>query len=457
MTKSVTEQLAEWVVHSTYDDIPTVGVERVRERFLDSLGVAFAGMSVSTGQIIARWVKAQGAKPECAIVGASFKTTAPFAALANATAGHALEFDDIATFSGHYANPLTAAALALGEKLEATGRDAILAWMVGWEVIAQTSRICLGPKGNELLNRGWFNQGFQPALGVAALASKLMGFDVRQTRMAIGHAASTMAGVMKNRGSDTKSFVAGNAAMHGIMAAELTALGFTANEDIIDGDLGVARMLGLENGDPQKVLAGLGSWDMAAMGSTIRLHASCAAGHWSQDALLKILRKRRTSAEEIDAIEVYLNDFLMLSLPYDSPQTGLEAKYSIQYDLATIALDGQAGMRQYTDAMVRRPEAQALMKRVAVHPQAGDLGKVRLESRVVLKLKSGETIEETVSVPHGTPADPLSKQEIEDKFHDCTRDILRDAQRKRVIDLCGRLETLEDIGDVAEAVSGHAQ
>src|SRR5207249_2451644 len=147
-----------------------------------------------------------------------------------------------------------AAALALGEKVGATGRDFVLAWLVGWEVTAQTMRPVMGPAGNELVNRGWFNQGFQETLGVAALGAKLLNLDVMQTRMALGHAASAMAGMMKNRGSDTKGFTAGSAAMHGVIGAELMAMGFTANEDILDGDIGVARLLGLEQGDPAKIL-----------------------------------------------------------------------------------------------------------------------------------------------------------------------------------------------------------
>ena len=363
-----------------------------------------------------------------------------------------LEFDDIATFSGHYANPLTAATLALGEKLESTGREAILAWMIGWEVIAQTSTICRSPTGNSLLNRGWFNQGFQPALGVAALAAKMMGLDVRQTRMAIGHAASTMAGVMKNRGSDSKSFVAGNAAMHGIMAAELVARGYTANEDILDGELGVARMLGLENGDPQKILDGLGTWDMATKGSTIRLHACCGASHWSQDALQKILRKRPTPPSEIEAIDVYINDFLMENMPYHDPHTGLEAKYSLEYDMAAIALDGVAGMHQYTDEMVQRPEAREMMKRVTYIPVAAEGGPPVLGSRVVLKLKSGEELEETVDKSHGTPADPLSDEERIGKFHECAEGLAPESQRVQLVELCGRLDELKNLRELGDAV-----
>jgi 2-methylcitrate dehydratase PrpD len=448
---SVTEQLAEWIVKADLADVPSVGVERVRDRVLDSLGVMFAGMSVSTGQIMRDWVKAQGGTPDSSVLGSGFKTTASFATLANSSAGHALEFDDIATFGGHFANPLTAATLAVAEKVGASGRDAVLAWLVGWDVIAQTSKPCFTAQGNSLLSRGWFNQGFQPALGVAALAAKLMGLDVLQTRMALGNAAGTMGGLLKNRGSDTKSFQAGNAAMHGVMAAELVALGFTANADILDGDIGVARLLGLEDGDPERVLEGLGTWDMATNGSTIRLHACCGASHWGQDALMRILERRPTAPDEIESIDIEIDSFLLPMVPYHDPQTGLEAKYSLEYDLATIALDGRAGLHQYSDTAVQRPEVRALMQRVTTSP----VEKLRKpESRVVLTLKGGDQLEESVNVSHGSPSDPLTDAEIVGKFHECAEAVLPEARRRQVIELCGRLDSLESIRELTDAIAG---
>jgi 2-methylcitrate dehydratase PrpD len=284
---------------------------------------------------------------------------------------------------------------------------------------------------------------------VAALAAKLMGLDVKQTRMALGNAASSMAGLIKNRGSDTKSHTAGNAAMHGVMAAELVGRGFTANEDIIDGNIGVARLLGLEGGDPDKVLDGLGTWHMATAGSTLRLHACCGAGHWSQDALQRILQRRPTTPEEVESIEVHIVARLMEMLPYHLPQTGLEAKYSLEYDVATILLDGRAGMPQYTDGMVQRPAAQALMQRVRYFPVSGDLTR---GSRVVLKLKNGEHLEETVTQVHGTPADPLTEEEILGKFHECSQGVVPETQRNELIDLCRRLDSLENVQALAEVV-----
>ena len=452
MTTSVTEQLAEWIAKATYAEIPDLGIRRVEERFIDSLGVQFAGLSVPAGQIITQWVKGQGGTPESSVVGGGFKSTASYATLVNATAGHALEFDDIATFSGHYANPLTAATLAVGEKLNASGRDVILAWMVGWEVICQTSKPCRDGARNTLLWSGWFNQGFQPVLGVAAAVAKLMGLDVTQTRMALGNAASAMGGIMKNRGSDTKSFTAGSAAMHGIMAAELVALGFTANEDIIDGDDGVARLLGREVGDPQRVLEGLGSWDMATQGSTMRLHASCGAGHWAQDALQQILRRNPAEPDEIESIVVHLPAFLMDMLPYHQPRTGLEAKYSIEYDLVAVALDGRAGFHQYTDAAVNRPAARDLLTRVSFVPVEGQLGEVKLESKVVVTLKSGTELEETAHQSHGNPQDPLTDAEVAGKFHECTAALLSEEQRSNVIDLCYQLDSLSSVRALGNAI-----
>ena len=319
---SVTEQMAEWIVKVDDADVPAVAVERVRNLVLDSLGNQFAGMSVSTGRLLSEWVRAQGGAPVCTVTARDFKTTPAFATLVNGAASHALENDDIATFSSHPNSPLTAASIALGEKLGCSGREVVTAWVIGWEITAQTMKVCLGPRGNELINRGWFNQGFQETLGVAALAARLLKLDVDQTRMALGHAASAMAGMMKNRGTDTKGFSAGSAAMHGVIAAELAAMGFTADRDILDGELGVARLLGLENGDPEKMLDGLGSWDLATRGSTIRLHACCGAAHWSMDALQQILRDRPVAPDEIEAIDVEIPEFLTDMVPFHAPRTG---------------------------------------------------------------------------------------------------------------------------------------
>lgn len=452
---SVTETLAHWIAEVQYDDVPEVAVRRVEERFVDSLGVQLAGMSVSTGEILTRYVRGFGATtPESSVVASGFKTTAAFATLVNGAAGHAVEFDDIAAFSGHYANPMTAATLAVGEKLGVSGRDLILAWLVGYEVVWRTAKPTMDQRGPKLLQTGWFNQGFQPVMGAAAATAKLMGLDANQIRMAIGHAASAMGGVQKNRGSDTKGFTAGNAAMHGVMAAELIAMGFTGNPDILDGDDGIMRMIGQEVGDPQKVVEDLGTWDMATRGSTMRLVASCAAGHWGMTAIGRILEQRPMKPDEIESVDVHLPAFLEQSKPYHHPQKGLEGKYSVEYDMAAMVLDGRGGIAQYTDAAVARPEAQELIKRVRWVPIEGDLTGIRLESTVVVTLKDGTELRATAGQAdlHGTMADPLTEDELRRKFHECAAPLMPEVQQDEVIELCLRLRTLDDVSQLAEAV-----
>ena len=263
-------------------------------------------------------------------------------------------------------------------------------------------------------------------MGVAAATAKLMGLDVTQIRMAIGHAASAMGGVQKNRASDTKGFTAGSAAMHGVMAAELVGLGFTGNPDILDGDDGVIRMIGQEVGDPQKVIDDLGTWDMAERGSTMRLNASCAAGHWGMAAIGSILDDHPLKAEEIESIDVRLPAFLEQSKPYHHPRAGLEGKYSVEYDMVAMVLDGQGGLHQYTDEAVRRPEAQELMKRVRWDPVEGPLSRVTLESTVVVTLKDGTAI-----LDHRGPEGPA-------------RHGVRPAERRRDPDQVPRMCGLRD-------------
>jgi 2-methylcitrate dehydratase PrpD len=453
---SLTRQLAEWIVGARYDDIPEVGVHRVKERVLDSFAVQLGGMSVSTGQVIGGWVRSQGARADSSVVGGGFKTSMSLAALVNATTGHALEYDDVGGGGGsHPASPMTAATLAVGEKVGASGRSMILAWMVGWEVTVQTSRPVTGGGRNMLLDNGWFNQGFQSALGTAAATATLLGLDVTQTRMALGNAAAAMSGVMKNRASDTKSFIAGNAAMHGVMAAELVEAGFTANEDILDGEDGILHMLARGVGDPMAVLDGLGTWDMARSGSTIKFYASCAAGHWAQDAMQRLLVRRPTDPTEIESITVHQPGFLMDSLPFRLPQTGLQGKYSLEYDVVAVALDGRAGMHEYTDEKVQRPLAQDLMRRVTFVPSEAGGGRPALEARVVVLLKNGETLEETVAEHRGRQTNPLSEAELIAKFDECAAGLLTDVQRKEVVDLCWQLDALDDVRPLGDAVRGN--
>jgi 2-methylcitrate dehydratase PrpD len=444
---SVTRQLAEWVTQVRYDDIPEIGVHRVKERILDSFDVQLAGMETSPGARLSRWVRAQAAAPVATVLGAGFRTSPSLAALANASAGHALEYDDVAGQGGHPANPLTAGSLAISERLGLPGRDVIVAWMVGWEVTARTNRLTQQGARNTLLSKGWFPQGFQHALGVAAASAKLLGLDDEQTQMAIGNAASAMGGQMKHRASDTKSFIAGNAAMHGVMAAELANEGFTANPDILDGDDGIGALLGDGIGEATRVLDGLGEWDLVANRGTIKMFASCAAGHNAQEAVRRVRERRPFRHDEVESIVVALPELLMDSLPFHSPKTGLEGKYSIEYDVVAVALDGRAGIAQYTDAAVGRPEAQALMDRVEFVATPIDMDRPSLATSVVVTFTDGSEIAQEAADFHGSAQNPPTMDDLHAKFVECSPHLPAE-RREAILERCWNLDELDTVQEL---------
>jgi 2-methylcitrate dehydratase PrpD len=444
---SITQRLAEWVVGAHFGDLPEEAISRAKERLVDSLAVQFGGMRVSTGQNLAMWIQAQGGAPRSTVVGAGLKTTPSLAALANGTAGHALEYDDVGGAGGHPASPLTAGSLATAEHLWRSGRDALLAWMVGWEVIAHTNRLTQDGARNTLLSHGWFPQGFQYALGVAAVTSKLLDLNIEQTQMAIGNAAAAMGGQMKHRASDTKSFIAGNAAMHGVMAGELVASGFTANPEIIDGTDGIGALLGGRVPLPETVLGGLGEWDLLARRGTIKMYASCAAGHSAQDAMLRIRKRRPFEPKEVASIDIEQPGFLMESLPFHRPVTGLQGKYSLEYDVVAVALTGQAKISDYSDEAVQRPDAQFLMDRVRWTPTEMDLARPALVATVSVTFAGGETISETVEDFHGSAQNVPTRDDLEAKFAECTPDLTA-GRRREILDRCWAFDELADVREL---------
>jgi 2-methylcitrate dehydratase PrpD len=170
------------------------------------------------------------------------------------------------------------------------------------------------------------------------------------------------------------------------------------------------------------------------------------------DAAQQIVRARPLRADEIESIDVEIPAFLTDMVPNHEPTTGLEAKYSLEYSLAAIVLDGRAGIHQFTDAALQRADAQALIKKVRTVPVEGGA----FESRVVITLIGGEQLEATVSRAHGNPADPLTDEERLGKFHECASTLAPEGQRDRIIDLTARLDTLADVGELAAALAAGA-
>ena len=241
---SITRSIAEFIVSSRLDDIPARAREAAKRAMIDCLGVSLAGSREPCARIITRLVGDAGGRPEATVIGTGLRVPATEAALANGTAGHALDYDDwhgrTGHFLGHASVALLPAILAVGEKVGASGARALESYAVGFEVGAKVGVALTSAH----YVRGFHTTGTLGALRAAGAAAKVLGLTAEQTRHALGIAASQGSGLRANFGTMTKPFHAGHAARAGVLSGLLARDGFSASPDVLDGPLGVFAVFG---------------------------------------------------------------------------------------------------------------------------------------------------------------------------------------------------------------------
>ena len=445
----VTAQLAAFVVETTLADIPSQACARAKEAMLDGLGCALVGSPTPIGKLITQYVRERSETSRAAVIGCGFKTSATLAALANGTMAHALDFDDVNwSMSGHPTAPLLPAVLALGQEAHASGAEVLLAYVLGFEV---ETKIGLGvnPRHYDL---GWHATSTLGTLGAAAACAKLLGLDVEKTRMALGIAASTAAGLRQNFGTMTKPLHPGQAAMNGVTAAQLARLGWTADANILEAPYGFCQLYaGANQYDLDDIVKRLGNpFELLATGVAIKQYPCCAFTHRALDAMLALVQQHQLNAADVVAVECCVGRPTMEVLMHTRPQTGLEGKFSMQYCLAAALLDKRIGLLSFSDEKVRRPAAQQLFERVTMrlHPEVqhhGTSGE-ELPVMVTVTLRDGRTLSTPIQHPKGHPANPLTAIALQDKFEDCAYGVLERPDIRQVIELVQGLEQVDDIG-----------
>jgi 2-methylcitrate dehydratase PrpD len=449
----ITRTLAEYVVKTGYADLPREAVTQVKRAVLDTLGVMVAGSAEPCARIAAEIVAEEGGKPVATVIGRGFAAPARSAALVNGIAAHALDYDDVtASMRGHPSPPLLPAVLAVGEQTNASGRDLITAYLVGFEVQCKVGR----GLGQSHYPHGWHATATLGTLGAATAASKLYGLDQERVRMALGIAASLAGGSRQNFGTMTKPLHPGAAAHNGVLAAQLAARGYTADKEIIEAPLGFLNLFSpAKDAAPEKVLAELGNpLDIVAVGIGVKKYPCCYNTHNALDAILALRDEHRFSGGEVESITVTVNQGGGQPLIHPRPSTGLEGKFSMQYCMAAAALDGSPVLDTFLDATVQRPEAQALLRRVEFLQSGEPLPSGGGYAEVSVTLKNGSIVHSRCEQPRGGPKSPLSWEELAAKFRDCAGRVLDQESTERSLSLIADLERMAAVADLTRLVSG---
>jgi len=449
--EKVTQKLAEFIVKTRYDQIPKQVLEIVKLHILDTVGCIFAGSRERPADIITRHTTSLSHDGDSTILPFGLKTSPPYAALANGVIGHALDYDDYEVPSmAHPSVTVLPAVLALGEKIKTGGADCMAAYLAGMEVISKTGN---GINPNHY-DKGWHSTGTLGSLGSAAASSKLLKLDIEKTRTALGIAASMSSGLRGNFGTMTKPFHAGHAAKSGVESAMLASLGFSASKNILERDLGFCNLFTENNEyDVQKIMRDLGSpYSIVSPGTALKVYPSCGATHAVLDGVFYLIEQFDINAEDVESVECGIFYLYPKMLIHSNPQTGLEGKFSLEFCVALALQERAARLAHFTDSKVQEPQIQALIKRVKkyVTEEVGTRGTLYPPAIIRVNMKNGKSYSYKVEKRKGSPANPLTADEITKKFMDCTRLVHSEDQAHRILDVVMNMENLDDMSKLIE-------
>ena len=453
--KGLTEYVASFVVNTTYAAIPPEVIELGKKSILDGFGLALAGTKAESGPLCLAYLDTlDSARGAAVLIGTERTATAQLAALVNGVSIHADDFDDTQLAAAkdrvyglltHPTVPVLPAAFALAEKTKASGQNLMLAYHVGVEVECKVAE-AIAPRHYE---DGFHSTGTCGPFGSAAACAKLLGLDVGKVRTAFGIAGSRSGGLRENFGTMTKPLQAGHAAASGMEAAQLAQLGWTAAQQILEAERGFFHAAGGAF-DAAAIMNKLGApWCFSSPGVSIKPYPSGSLSHPAMTEMARLIQVHNIKPEQVAKVEVGANHAMLQALLHHHPQTGLQAKFSMEFCMAILLLQRKAGLAQFTNATVQRDDVKQMIERVRyyIDPAAEAAGYDKMTSLLKITLKDKKVITGEATFGKGSPANPMSFDEVAEKFRGCAEYVgWPAAKTEGVIALVKNLETAPDVG-----------
>jgi len=455
---TLTDYVARFITGTQSTRIPREVMHLGKRSILDGLGLALAGNAAESGHIVRTYLKTLGCPVDrgCTVIGTRFKVPARFAAFANAIAIHADDYDDtqLAVASDrvyglltHPTAPALPPVLALGERDNRSGLDVLLAYQIAVEVETKIA---------EAINPRHYDHGFHSTatmgtIGAAAGAARMMGLDVEQTRRALGIGASQAAGLRENFGTMTKPFHPGRSAESGIVAADFARLGWTATPAVLEAERGFFKAAG-GGYDDAAINGRLGKpWTFSAPGVSIKPHPSGSLTHPGMGLMLDLINQHDVQPRQVVKVKVGTNRHMPNALIHHRPRNELQAKFSMEFCMAILLLERRAGLAQFTDAVVNRPDVQKMIAKVdfGIHPEAEAAGYEKMTTIIDIELADGRHISGRADFGKGSPINPMTDAELAEKFHECAAwGRLPRASADKVVDMVFGLERLKSVREL---------
>lgn len=448
-----THSIARWIFNVGYHDFSEDVKQSAKRCILDTIGVALAGSKTDVSNIIREYVLHESCVGKSLIWGTGVRTSPGLAALANGTMIHALDFDETNYSSiAHPSAVVLPAVLAAAEVLKCNGEDFLSSFIVGYEVTCKLGR-AVNPKAYE---KGWWTTSMLGTIGAAAAAANLLRLNQEQTEWALGLAIGQASGIRANNGTLAKPFQAGRAAQNGVLSAQLAQEGLTASSTVFEKAAGFFDVC--VGGIYQDVTELLGlPYDLVDPGVVFKQYPSCSASHAAVDALLGIISDRHLSWEHVISITCEVTPLVGMSLVYDSPTKPDEARFSMPFCIAAGLKERQLLPYCFDEDFLRDPVIRGLMKKVSmkVSPthSTGEQGvflKGPEAARVTIETDGKEVFSETVQYARGGIQDPLSWDDLVDKFRHCASSILEGSTIDQIVERVLRIESLNHASELVK-------
>ncbi len=449
ISEGPTARLARFVAELTIEDIPEAVRHEARRAVVDHLGVAVAGSADEVTERARRSVSSYDGGVSASVVGSTMRASAPAAAFLNAFSSHVLDLDDVYNPPGttvHGSCSVWPAVLAVADTRPLSGRDALAAFVSGFEVGTRVAHAA----GQPHYDVGWHVTGTSGHVGAAAAAARAMGLSPNQVEHALGAGATQAAGLRAMAGSDLKSMHPGKAAMDGFLAASLAAHGLGASASVLEGSFGYLQVLSTDpRGEALDV--GLGrTWNLSANGH--KLYPSGSLTHPVVDGVLDLMLRQGTEVHEITALDLRVSAPAARFTDLREPRTHLQAKFSLRHCAAAAAVFGRLGNEQLGDLALRHPEVLRLRDLVTVTVDP-DLGKQDADVDITLL---GGPLRRQVRGNRGTPSAPLSDRELSDKFDELVAPLLGIEAAGQLLASCWKIDQLDEVSSLLRQTTGTA-
>lgn len=446
--EGLTLKFAELVHALKYEAIPEEVTKKAKFIIRDGLGNQIAASAISEpARKVIEMVKEWGGKTESTVVGYGFKVPAPMAALCNAMMGHGVELDD-AHGSGliKAGSVMVPSLMALAEANNKSGKEVVTALIAGYEVAIRIAK-AINPGHRQ---RGFHTTGTVSAIGVAAAGAKLLGCDVNAIASAIGLAAMQSAGIQSYLDDPcmAKPFSPGKSALNGTMAAVMVSRGFTGPKKALEGREGFFNAY-CDDIRVSDLLDGLGQ-KFAIMEVGFKPHAACRYAHGPIDLAQQFFHEDNVRLQDVDSIRVNMCELSIRQASKPKPPNLNAAMGSTQFSVALALEIGRNGLREYWDGFNNQKihDASSTQTTLICEPVYGVTGR---QAAVELTLKNGKVLRREQPEPKGEPANPLTEQELSDKFTGLVK-MVKGAQNLGPA-LSEKLMNLENQASVSEIIT----